>query len=75
MAMPDSVQPDPASRHLEAGAIPVIPPNLNRRNYNKERNRIERFFKKLKHFRRVATRRDKLLVDFPGFVTIAIHLR
>ena len=37
----------------------------------KERNRVERFFNKLKQFRRVATRYDKLLVNFMGFVTLA----
>ena len=60
------------------GAKPVIPPRRNRkvqRNYDrtlyKERNLVERFFNKLKHFRRVATRYDKLLVNFLGFVKIA----
>jgi putative transposase len=37
----------------------------------KERNRVERFFGKLKQFRRVATRYDKLLANFMGFVTLA----
>jgi putative transposase len=37
----------------------------------KERNRVERFFSKLKQFRRVATRYDKLLANFMGFVTLA----
>ena len=37
----------------------------------KERNIIERFFSKLKQFRRVATRYDKLLVNFMGFVKLA----
>ena len=32
---------------------------------------IERFFNKLKRFRRVATRYNKLLVNFMGFVKIA----
>ena len=44
----------------------------------KERNVIERFFNKLKQFRRVATRYDKFLVNFMGFVklaAIAIWLR
>ncbi|MBY5774945.1 IS5 family transposase [Rhizobium leguminosarum] len=56
----------------------VIPPKRNRkvqRGYDadlyKERNRIERFFNKLKQFRRVATRYDKLLVNFMGFVKLA----
>ena len=38
----------------------------------------ERFFNKLKHFRRVATRYDKLLANFMSFVklaAIAIWLR
>jgi putative transposase len=63
---------------LAAGAEVVIPPKRNRRVQHaydseiyKERNRIERFFNKLKHFRRVATRYDKLLANFMGFVTIA----
>lgn len=37
----------------------------------KERNIIERFFCKLKQFRRVATRYDKLLANFMGFVKLA----
>ena len=56
----------------------VIPPKRNRtvkRPYDaelyKERNIIERFFNKLKQFRRVATRYDKLLVNFMGFVKLA----
>ena len=74
-----------ANRIAENGAEVVIPPKRNRkvqRTYDtdlyKERNRIERFFSKLKHFRRVATRYDKLLANFMGFVklaAIAIWLR
>lgn len=67
---------------LEAGAEPVIPPRPNRRRPHgydehlyKERNLVERFFNKLKHFRRIATRYDKLLANFMGFVTLgAIHI-
>ncbi|MBY5588130.1 IS5 family transposase [Rhizobium leguminosarum] len=62
----------------ETGADVVIPPKRNRklqRPYDadlyKERNRIERFFNKLKQFRRVATRYDKLLANFMGFVKLA----
>jgi putative transposase len=72
-------------RIAKGGAEVVIPPKRNRkvqRPYDaelyKERNRIERFFNKLKQFRRVATRYDKLLVNFMGFVklaAIAIWLR
>ena len=63
---------------FDQGGKPVIPPRRHRRHqhrYNKtiykERNIIERFFAKLKHFRRVATRYDKLLANFLGFVKIA----
>lgn len=63
---------------LEAGAEPVIPPRRYRRfkhAYDRalyqERNRIERLFNKLKNFRRVATRYDKLIENFLGFVKIA----
>jgi putative transposase len=57
---------------------PVIPPRRHRKiaikydkDLYKERNAVERFFNKLKHFRRVATRYDKLLVNFMGFVKLA----
>lgn len=57
------------------GAEPVIPPRLNRleqREYNKEiykeRNIIERLFGKMKHFRRFATRYDKLSINFEAFI-------
>lgn len=40
-------------------------------SFYKERNPIERFFNKLKQFRRVATRYDKLLNNFMGFVKLA----
>jgi putative transposase len=63
---------------VNTGAKAVIPPKRNRliqheydRDIYRERNRIERFFAKLKQFRRVATRYDKHLVNFMGFVTIA----
>lgn len=53
------------------GVEPVIPP-INTRSqklyYDKERyrerNRIERFFNKIKNFRRIATRYDKLRKTF-----------
>ena len=69
----------------QGGAQAVIKPRPNRKKHRpfdamlyKERNTIERFFNKLKHFRRVATRYDKLLANFMGFVmlaAIAITLR
>jgi putative transposase len=66
------------ARIEETGMEVIIPPKRNRkvqRPYDaelyKERNRIERFFNKLKQFRRVATRYDKLLANFMGFVKLA----
>jgi transposase len=54
------------------GATPNIPPKSNRRwkpflsrRLYRERLRIERLFAKLKRFRRVATRHDKLARQFP----------
>ena len=53
------------------GIEPVIPPISSRakriaydRVRYRGRNRIERFFNKLKHFRRIATRYDKLADTF-----------
>jgi len=60
------------------GIEPVIPPKSNRkillpydREIYKERNRVERFFNKLKQFRRIATRYDKLHWTFLAFVHLA----
>ena len=63
----------------------VVPPKSNRkapRDYDAEkykgRNVVERSINKLKFFRRVATRYDKLLDNFMSFVAIAalvINLR
>jgi transposase len=62
----------------QAQASAVIPPRSNRRNprsYDrnqyKSRNLIERFFNRLKNFRRVATRYDKLARNFMAFVQLA----
>ena len=64
---------------LSRGFIPVVPPKSNRKNpwdYDRElykrRNEVERLFRRLKGFRRVATRYDKLDVIFKGFVLLAI---
>ena len=59
-------------------ATACIPPRKNKtypQKYNKtlykNRNQIERFFQRLKNFRRVATRYDKLPSSFLSFVHIA----
>jgi transposase len=57
---------------------PVIPPKANRKTPRDcdfalycERNLVERFFNKLKHFRAVATRYDKLARNFLAGVQLA----
>lgn len=61
--------------------IAVIPNRNNRnvkREYDKEvyknRNQIERFFNRLKQFRRIATRYDKLCISFLSLVQLAATL-
>jgi transposase len=60
-----------------AGAKAVIPPRSNRlhkrrwdRQAYKDRNLIERFFCRLKQFRRIATRYDKLAERYASIVTL-----
>ena len=61
------------------GFIPVVPPKSNRKEpweYDKEiykrRNEIERFFLRIKRFRRVFTRYDKLDIVYAGIFTFAM---
>ena len=64
---------------VELGYDPVVPP---KRNYKeqweydeelyKQRNEIERFFCRLKRFRRIFTRYDKLDIIFAGFILLAM---
>ncbi len=56
----------------------VIPPKANRkeqrsfdRDQYRNRNVVERFFARLKQFRRIATRYDKLASRFASFVALA----
>ncbi len=63
------------------GAEAVIPSNRTRKiiiphdaGLYKHRNRIERCFNRLKHFRRFATRYDRRTVHFTGFVHLAAAL-
>lgn len=65
----DKAYEDDKTRSLaeENGFIPVVPPKKNRKEpweYDKElykrRNEVERFFLRLKRFRKVFTRYDKL---------------
>lgn len=62
----------------QINAIPVIPPRRHRlvqRKYDKiiykDRNLIERLFNRLKQFRRIATRFDKILTNFEASIYLA----
>ena len=64
---------------IEKGFVPVVPPKKNRKEpweYDKERykqrNEIERLFLRIKRFRRVFTRYDKLDAIFSGFIFFAM---
>ena len=62
----------------EKGAWPNIPPRCNRNDpicfspyLYRARNLVERFFNKITHCRRVATRYDKLAANYLAFVQLA----
>jgi transposase len=64
---------------LDLGFAPVVPPHPNRVSpwqYNramyKRRNEIERLFRRLKGFRRIFSRFEKLDVMFLGFINFAL---
>ena len=64
---------------IEKGFQPIVPPKKNRKEpweYDKERykqrNEIERYFLRLKRFRKIFTRYDKLDVVFCGFIYFAM---
>jgi transposase len=69
---------DPLRRDLrQAGTVPVIPGRINRKRiiqYDKKRYRdrwrIEAAFCRLKDFRRIATRYDKLARNFMSAVAL-----
>jgi transposase len=57
--------------------LPVIPPKANRKVKRdcdfalyRERNLVERFFNKIKHYRAIATRYDKLARNFIAAVQL-----
>jgi len=65
----------------ERGITPVIPPKANRREPRKtdfalyrERNLVERFFNRLKQYRALATRYDKLANTFLAAVALVCVL-
>ena len=62
---------------FDLGVMPQIPGRSNQKEpaevypeAYRERNRVERFFAKMKQFRRAATRYEKLKVTFGGFLNL-----
>ena len=77
----DSAYEGDATRALarQLGFVPVVPPNPKRREpweldkaLYRRRNEVERMFRRLKGWRRVFTRYDKLDVMFAAFITVAL---
>ena len=67
---------------LDLGFTPVVPPLSSRiqpweydRAMYKRRNEIERLFRRLKGFRRIFSRFEKLDVMFIGFITFALIVK
>lgn len=67
------------AKAAEKGFTPIVPPKKNRKepwDYDKERykqrNEIERYFLRLKRFRKIFTRYDKLDIMFSGFICFAM---
>ncbi len=74
------------SRAMQAialsGAQPVVPRRKTTASWRvfdpvlyKDRNAIERFFSRIKHFRRIATRYDKLARNYFGFLNLVCALK
>ncbi len=66
----------------ETGATPVVPRRSTTASWRrldaylcKARNAVERFFSKIKHFRRIATRYDKLARNCLGFTYLVCALK
>jgi transposase len=64
---------------LRLGLVPVVPPKSNRlspweydRVLYKKRNEVERLFRRLKGFRRIFSRFEKLDVMFLAFISFAL---
>ena len=64
---------------LDLGYMPVVPPLSTRiepweydRQMYKRRNEVERLFRRLKGFRRIFSRFEKLDVIFIGFISFAL---
>ena len=66
----------------QCGAEPVVPRRATTASWRsfdpilyKDRNAVERFFSKIKHFRHIATRYDKLARNDLGFANLICALK
>ena len=66
----DLIRAGGAKAHIPSTRSRLVQRSVNRRIY-RQRNLVERFFNKLKHFRRVATRFEKLARNFLAAVLLA----
>ena len=64
---------------LDLGFIPIVPPNPQRlqpwkikQGWYRRRNEVERLFRRLKGFRRIFSRFDKLDLVFIAFIYFAL---
>lgn len=64
---------------LDLGFVPVVPPTKTRldpweydREVYKRRNEVERLFRRLKGYRRIFSRFEKLDALFPGFLSFVL---
>ena len=77
----DKAYEDEATRQLvlDLGFVAVVPPKRNRvdaweydRELYKRRNEVERLFRRLKGFRRIFSRFEKLDIMFLGFLVFVL---
>jgi transposase len=66
----DLIRTGGAKAHIPSTRSRLVQRSVNRRIY-RQRNLVERYFNKLKHFRRVATRFEKLARNFLAAVLLA----
>jgi len=69
-ALLDLIRASGAKAHIPSTRQRVVHRSVNKHIY-RLRNLVERFFCKLKHFRRIATRFDKLARNFLAAVALA----
>ena len=69
-ALLDLIRASGAKAHIPSTRQRLVHRSVNKPIY-RQRNLVERFFCKLKHFRRIATRFDKLARNFLAAVALA----